>query len=90
MTDTCQATIGLNHPAIPSRMSLAGSWGCTEPATVTLRAGCVHEHVKQKRFCAVHGQPQPGIAVWLCLECAEAGHDCALVPVVVTEAEMPS
>jgi hypothetical protein len=50
---------------------------------VTLRAGCVHEHVREKRFCARHGQVQPPDGVWLCLPCAELGHDCPLRPEVV-------
>ena len=59
----CEANVGLYlGGAVSVGDSLAGSWGCPEPATVTLRAGCVHEHVREKRFCARHGQVQPPTA----------------------------
>jgi hypothetical protein len=86
MADTCQAIIGLYlGGAVPPSESLANSWGCTEPATVTLRAACVHEHVREKRYCAMHGQEVPANAVRFCLPCAELGHDCP----VMLAAEVP-
>jgi hypothetical protein len=82
--DMCEAKIGLYlGGAVPVGASLAGAQGCPEPATVTLRAACVHEHVREKRFCAVHGNTQPPDGVWLCLPCAELGHDCPLRPEVL-------
>jgi hypothetical protein len=79
----CQADIGLYlGGAVPVDESLRNTFGCCEPATVTLRAGCVH--IKQKRYCAEHGQVDPADARWFCRECAEAGHDCPLTPEVVT------
>ncbi len=81
---TCEAKIGLY--ALPAGESLAGAQGCGEPATVTLRAGCVHEHVRERRYCARHGQVTPPDGVWLCLPCAELGHDCPLRPEVVAGA----
>lgn len=87
MSDTCQANIGLYlGGAISVEDSLRGTFGCTEPATVTLRAGCVHGHVKTKRYCVKHGQVDPADALWFCRECAEAGHDCPITPEVVTAA----
>jgi hypothetical protein len=84
MADTCQADIGLYlGGTVPVDVSLKGSWGCDQPATVTLRAGCVHEHVKAKRYCAEHGRVNPSNGVWLCRECAELGHDCPIRPEVV-------
>lgn len=81
---TCEAVVGLYlGGAVSVGASLADSWGCPEPATVTLRAACVHEHVREKRFCDRHGQVDPGDAVWLCHPCAELGHDCPLRPEVV-------
>ncbi len=81
---TCEAVVGLYlGGTVSTEASLAGAEGCLEPATVTLRAACVHEHVREKRFCDRHGQAQPADAVWLCLPCAEAGHDCPLRPEVV-------
>jgi hypothetical protein len=85
MADTCQADIGLYlGGAVPVDESLRNTVGCPEAATVTLRAGCVHEHVKEKRYCATHGQVHPADARWFCRECAEAGHDCPITPEVVT------
>ena len=90
MTATCDAKIGLYlDGAASTAASLAGAEGCSEPATVALRAGCVHEHVREKRFCAEHGQVEPADGVWLCLPCAEVGHDCPLRPEVVAGAEQP-
>lgn len=87
MNGTCQADIGLYLGGlIPVDESLRYNTGCTEPATVTLRAGCVHEHIKTKRFCARHGQVAPADAQWFCRECAELGHDCPITPEVVAEA----
>jgi hypothetical protein len=85
--DMCEAKVGLYLGGTVSvGASLAGAEGCAEPATVTLRAGCVHEHVREKRFCARHGQVAPPDGVWLCLPCAELGHDCPLRPEVVADA----
>lgn len=85
--DTCEAKISLYlGGAVTARASLAGAQGCPEPATVTLRAGCVHEHVREKRFCARHGVISPADGVWLCLPCAELGHDCPIRPEVVADA----
>ena len=87
MPGQCEANVGLYlGGAISVEDSLAGSWGCPDPATVTLRAGCAHEHVREKRFCRAHGQVQPTDGVWLCLPCAELGHDCPLRPEVVADA----
>lgn len=82
---TCEAKVGLYlGGAVPVGESLAGAEGCPEPATVTLRAACVHEHVRERRYCAAHGQVQPPDGVWFCLPCAELGHDCPIRPEVVT------
>jgi hypothetical protein len=78
---TCEAIIGLG--TVPLAESLAGASGCPEPATVTLRSGCIHEHMREGRFCAAHGAIDPADGVWLCLACAELGHDCPIIPVVV-------
>lgn len=87
MSGTCQAEIGLYLAgAVPVNESLRNAFGCTEPATVTLEAGCIHEHIKRKRYCAGHGQVDPDGGVWLCRECAEAGHDCPITPRVVQDA----
>ena len=87
MSDTCQAIIGLYlGGAVSAGDALRGSWGCDEPATVTLRGGCIHEHVKAKRYCAKHGVVDPGNAAWFCRECAGAGHDCPVTPEVVVDA----
>jgi hypothetical protein len=75
--NTCQANIGW-YAGMDVTESLARSWGCPDQATVTLRGACVHEHVKQKQFCAKHGQVSPADGVWLCLSCAETGHDCPM------------
>lgn len=84
VSDTCQADMGLYLGGIvPVGESLAHNFGCTQPATVTLRAGCIHEHVKEKRYCADHGQVDPDDAVWFCRDCAELGHDCPVTPEVV-------
>ena len=81
---TCEAKIGLYlGGAVSVEASLAGSRGCPEPATVTLRAACIHEHVREKRFCTRHGSTQPPDGVWLCLACAELGHDCPVRPEVL-------
>jgi hypothetical protein len=70
---TCQATIGLYlGGAVGVEASLAGAEGCPLPATV-------------KRFCARHGNTRPTDGVWLCLPCAELGHDCPLRPEVVAD-----
>ena len=88
VADACEANVGLYlGGAVSVEASLAGSWGCPEPATVTLRAGCVHEHVREKRYCAHHGQTQPTDGVWLCLACAELGHDCPVRPEIVADDE---
>ena len=85
--DMCEAKVGLYlGGTVGVGASLAGAEGCGEPATVTLRAGCVHEHVRTKRYCARHGQVTPPDGVWLCLPCAEPGHDCPLRPEVVAGA----
>jgi hypothetical protein len=85
MSGTCQAETGLYlGGTVPVDESLAHAFGCDQPATVTLRAGCIHEHVREKRFCAGHGEVNPADALWFCRECAEAGHDCPIMPVVVT------
>jgi hypothetical protein len=84
---TCEARTGLHLGGlVDTATSLAGAWGCPEPATVTLRAACVHEHVREKRFCAGHGVINPADGVWLCLPCAELGHDCPVSPQVVADA----
>lgn len=87
MSGTCQADVGayILGP-IPLAGSLRHNTGCTEPATVTLRAGCVHEHIREKRFCAFHGQVNPDSADWFCRECAELGHECPITPEVAAEA----
>lgn len=83
-TGTCEARIGLHlGGAIGPAESLAGSWGCPEPATVTLRAACVHEHVRSKRLCVTHAMINPVDGVWLCQACAELGHDCPITPEVL-------
>ena len=88
---SCQADIGFYlGGAVPVAVSLANAWGCDQPATVTLRAGCVHEHVKTKRYCAEHGRTVLPDGVWLCRECAEAGHDCPIAPEVIADAEVTS
>jgi hypothetical protein len=84
MADTCEARTGWY--SLPAEQSLAGSWGCDQPATVSLRAGCVHEHVMTRRCCAEHGQVRPADAQWFCKSCAELGHDCPITPEVVPEA----
>lgn len=85
--DVCEVSIGLYlGGAVAAGDSLDGSWGCPEPAAVTLRAACVHGHVRVKRFCARHGVTVPPDGVWMCLPCAEAGHDCPLRPEVVADA----
>jgi hypothetical protein len=82
--NTCEANIGLYlGGAVNVKDSLAGSWGCPDDAAVTLRGACVNEHVKEKRFCAAHGQVSPADGIWLCLACAEAGHDCPMTVTVV-------
>ena len=84
MTATCQADIGLYlGGAVPVDESVRNAWGCGEPATVTLRGGCIHEHIKTKQYCTEHGQLTPGDAVWFCRDCAEDGHDCPVVLEVV-------
>ena len=84
MADICQADIGLYlGGAVPVEESLRNTVGCTVPATVTLRAGCVHEHITEKRYCAHHSNVNPPDGVWLCLTCAELGHDCPIQPEVV-------
>jgi hypothetical protein len=80
----CQARVGWYDR--PPAESLAGAWGCPDQATVTLRGACAHEHVREKSFCARHGQVNPADAVWLCASCAETGHDC---PMTVTVVESP-
>jgi hypothetical protein len=81
----CQACTGpWFNGAVPIEDSLARARGCSRPATVTLRGGCVHEHVKEKRYCGEHGQVESPAAAWFCLECADLGHDCPVTPVVVT------
>lgn len=90
-TSTCQANVGLYlGGAVSVAASLAGSWGCGKPATVTLRGACVHEHVKVKHYCAEHGRVAPADAVWLCLECAELGHDCPVAVEVLADSETSS
>jgi hypothetical protein len=86
VAETCQANIGLYlGGAVPVAESLARAFGCGDPATVTLRGGCVHGHVKEKRYCARHGVLDPDDAAWFCLDCAQAGHDCPVtVELVVT------
>lgn len=84
MSGTCETGIGLYLAgAVPVEASLRGSWNCGKPATMTIRAGCVHEHVREKRVCAEHGQANPAGAVWFCRACAELGHDCPVTPEVV-------
>lgn len=84
----CEARIGLRlGGAVPVGESLAGARGCPEPATVTLRAACACGHVRVKRYCAAHSVTVPADGVWLCLPCAEAGHDCPLTPEVVADAD---
>lgn len=85
--DICGAWIGpVLDAAIDVGVSLALAVGCTEPATVTLRGACIHEHVRQNRYCAKHGLVAPPDGVWLCRECAELGHDCPLTVEVVPDA----
>jgi hypothetical protein len=84
MAETCEAAIGWMH--LPAPEALAGSWGCPELAMVTLRAGCVHEHITERRYCARHGQLAPPDAKWFCRKCAEAGHDCPVLPQLVSHA----
>ena len=82
---TCEANIGLYlGGAVSVATSLAGSWGCPDRATVALRGTCVHEHVREKQFCAGHSQVAPDDGVWLCLACAEMGHDCPMTVQPVT------
>lgn len=83
MADTCQSLIG--SYLLPPAQSLADSRGCDQPAVVTLRAGCVHEHIKIRRYCAEHGQPDLVAGQWICRECAALGHDCPTEPEVVQE-----
>jgi hypothetical protein len=82
LSGTCEATIASG--ALPPAEALSASWGCPRPASVTLRAACVHEHVKVKRMCAEHGQVNPPGARQLCKECAGHGHDCPVMIEVVT------
>lgn len=86
MSGTCQADVGEYTDVIPLAESLRLNTGCTEPATVTLRAECACKHTREKRFCAFHGQVDPDCADWFCRTCAELGHECPLTPEVVTEA----
>ena len=84
----CQARVGWYDR--PPAESLAGAWGCPDEATVTLRGTCVHEHVREKSFCAAHGRLDPADAVWLCASCAEAGHDCPMAVTVVPPERPPA
>jgi len=83
VTGTCQSARGLYlGGAIPVGVSLGTIEGCAEAATVTMRGRCACGHDREKRYCAGHGQVHPPDGVWLCRECADAGHDC---PITIIE-----
>jgi hypothetical protein len=85
MSETCEVLTGWYWGgAVPVAGSLEGAWACDEPAAVTTRSACVHEHVTVRRCCTRHGDPDPPGAVVLCRRCAELGHDCPVQCELVT------
>jgi hypothetical protein len=53
---------------------------CGEPATVTVEAGCVHEHITTELVCQRHADKLTSQdAAAACARCWEAGHQCAII-----------
>lgn len=53
---------------------------CARPATETITAGCVHEHVGDRSFCSFHADDLRAGQMW-CGDCGQGPepHDCVLV-----------
>lgn len=64
---------------------------CREEATVKVRGGCQHEHVKERVLCPWHAEDLLRSDTRArCGECDELGHDCKVIAEVIEYGEKVS